>query len=157
MLLKKGKKIAKATHKNSLNWYRELRESMGFEDIAYDLIKEYHAAKKDKERQLELAQMLAYRAYLRFNFEWTTEIEADIDLSRVKEQQSILKYYSQLFLDVAAEIYGILPDESKRMKDIVVPMKKGAYQTIFCGTNAVTPVGNECATKVLEYAQKIDG
>jgi hypothetical protein len=32
---------------------------MGLEDIAYDLIKEYHAAKTDKTRQVQIAKMLA--------------------------------------------------------------------------------------------------
>jgi hypothetical protein len=152
----KTEKKTTLLHKNPLNWYLEIREGMGLEDIVYDLIKEYHAAEKNEQRQIELAKMLATRAYLRFNFEWTTEREADKELFRLKEQQSILNYYSQLLLDVAVEIYSVLPDESERMQNIVVLMKKGAYRRRMTGTNEITPIGDECATKVLEYAQKIE-
>jgi hypothetical protein len=128
---------------------------MGLEDIAYDLLKEYHAAKIDKTRQLEIAKMLAKKTYLRFSFEWTSEIESDRMGGRFEGQQQILYHYSQLFLDIAVEIYDVLPDESKRMKNIAAIMKKGAYGTLTNTTNEITPAGDECVKKVTEFVQEM--
>jgi hypothetical protein len=129
--------------------------NMGFEDIAYDLIKEYHASKIERTRKIEIAKMLAKKACLRFNFEWTSEKESDGIEGRFERQRQILRDYSQLFLDVAVEIYDILPDESERMKNIASIMKKGAYGLLTHSSNGITPVGDSCANKVIEFTQEI--
>jgi hypothetical protein len=128
---------------------------MGFEDIVYDLIKEYRASKLDKQKQIELAKSLAKKAYLRFNFEWVTEKESNRINGRFAAEKSILAHYSQLFLDIAVEIYDVLPDESERMKNIASIMKSGAYGQITHSTNDVTPIGDECADKVTEFVQEL--
>gem|GEM_PF-4354102 len=128
---------------------------MGLWDIVYDLIKEYHAAKTDKKRQLEIAKILAKKAYLRFNFEWVSERDADTIGGRFDEQKRILEQYSQMFLDLAVEIYDILPEESSRMKSVATQMKKGAYSTLTHSSNEITPTGDKCASMVMEYVKNI--
>jgi hypothetical protein len=128
---------------------------MGFEDIAYDLIKEYHAAKTDKKRRLAIAKILAKKAYLRFNFEWVSERDSDRLDGRFDGQKWILEQYSKMFLDLAVEIYDILPEESNRMKSVATWMKKGAYSILTHSSNEITPTGDNCASLVMEYVKNI--
>jgi hypothetical protein len=128
---------------------------MGLEDIAYDLIKEFRASKSDKQKQIELAESLAKKAYLRFNFEWESEKKAERKSGRFGAQAEILGHYSQMFLDIAVEIYDVLPNESERMRNIATTMKKGAYGTITNTTNEITPAGDKCAVEVMEYVVNI--
>ncbi|MDO9034879.1 MAG: hypothetical protein Q7U51_06720 [Methanoregula sp.] len=128
---------------------------MGLEDIAYDLIKEFRASKLDKQKQVELAKTLAKKAYLRFNFEWESEKETDRVEGRFDGEKQILNQYAQIFLDIAVEIYDILPDESERMRGIAAKMKRGAYGTLTNTTNEITPIGDECADDVINYVQEI--
>jgi len=128
---------------------------MGFEDIFYDIIKESRASKGDKQKQIELMKMLAKKAYLRFNFEWVSEKESERMSGRIDGERQILYNYSQLFLDIAVEIYDVLPEESERMRMIAATMKKGAYGTLTNTTNEITPTGNNCASKVKEYVNNI--
>jgi len=128
---------------------------MGLEDIAYDLIKEFRASNTNKQKQIELAKSLAKKAYLRFNLEWVTEKESKRIDRQIAAQKEILDHYSQMFLDIAVEIYDVLPDESERMKNIVIKMKRGTYAIITNTSNNTTPFGNECADKVMEYVQEL--
>jgi hypothetical protein len=128
---------------------------MGLEDIAYDLIQEFRAAKSDKQKQMEIAKSLAKKAYLRFNFEWTTEMESGGVNCRFDRQRQILHRYSQIFLDIAGEIHDILPEESLRMKNVAATMKSGAHGDLTHSSNGVTPVGDRCADKVTEFVQEI--
>lgn len=43
---------------------------MGFEDIIYDLLKEFRAAKADKKEKKDIARQLVKKVLLQFNFEW---------------------------------------------------------------------------------------
>jgi len=128
---------------------------MGLEDIAYDLIKEYRASNADKQKQKELAKALARKAYLRFNFEWVTEKESKRLQGQISGQKEILDHYSQLFLDIAVELYDVLPEESERMKRLAAKMKSGAYAILTNTTNNTTPIGNECADTVMKFVQEL--
>jgi SNF2 family DNA or RNA helicase len=129
---------------------------MGLEDIAYDLIKEFRASKADKQKQIELAKLLVKKAYLRFNFEWESEKESHRLSHRIDGERQILNHYSQLFLDIAVEIYDALPDESERMKKVATQMKRGAYGTLTNTTNEITPTGDKCASDVIGYITDIN-
>lgn len=107
---------------------------MGIEDIVYDLIKEYRASRLEKQKtnentqkQLELAKSIVKKAYLRFNFDWATEKNKDVLVDDiVYTKHELFKHYSQVFLDIAVEIYDILPEESEKLKNMAKRMKSGA-------------------------------
>jgi len=127
---------------------------MGFEDIIYDLIKEYRAARADKQKQTEIAKSLTKKAYLRFNFEWNTEKNTDIGLDtflRIKHE--LFMHYSQVFLDIAVEIYDILPEESERLKNMAKAMKAGALDR---HTRAIISIGDKIAESVMQYYQNLN-
>lgn len=132
---------------------------MGLEDIAYDLIKdlikEFRASKSDRQKQIEIATSLVKKTYLRFNFEWTTELESERTEGRFEGQRQILSQYSQLFLNLAVEINDVLPKESERMKNIATQMKRGAYGILTHSSNQITPIGNKCAAEVMNYIEDI--
>jgi len=128
---------------------------MGIEDIVYDLIKEYRASRADKQKQIEIAKLIAKKTYLRFHFEWKTERDAGRHERAITAQKAILKQYAQIFLDIAVEIYDVLPDESERMQNIASIMKSGAYAIIMQGDNTTTTIGDECSAKVTEFVQEL--
>lgn len=106
---------------------------MGVEDILYDLIKEYRKSQLEKQKtkensrkQLEIAKSIVKKTYLRFNFDWVTEKNKDAlidDIVRTKHE--LFKHYSQVFLDIAVEIFDILPEESEKLKNMARGMKSG--------------------------------
>jgi len=128
---------------------------MGVEDIVYDLIKEFRASKSDRKKQIDLAKAIAKKTYLRFYFEWDTEKGSKRKEGIYRSQQEILYHYCQVFLDIAVEIYDVLPEESERMKNIASLMKEGAYGLVTSTKNEVTPVGDNCALKVTEYVDDL--
>jgi len=107
---------------------------MGIEDILYDLTKEYRASRLEKQRteenikkQLDLAKSIVKKTYLRFNFDWVTEKNKEVPIDDiVRTKHALFKHYSQVFLDIAVEIYDILPEESEKLRDMAGGMKSGA-------------------------------
>lgn len=128
---------------------------MGFEDIVYDLIKEYRTSKFDKQKQTELAKSISKKAYLRFNFDWVTEKESQRMSQVFLTRRIILESYSQVFLDIAVEIYDILPEESDRLKKMATKMKTGAHGIRTSNSDSITPVGDKCADEVMEYVNDL--
>jgi hypothetical protein len=129
---------------------------MGLWDILYDMVKEYRAIKGDEEKKVLLAKSMARKAYLRFNLDWDTEKKSDRKSRVFAAQQEMLESYSQMYLDLAVEIIDILPEEGENLIEIATMMKKGACGEVTYSTNEVTPIGDECAEKVLGFVTKLD-
>jgi hypothetical protein len=68
----------------------------------------------------------------------------------------MLESYAQFYIDLAVEIIDIVPEHGENLIEIALLMKKGASNTHSLGSNEVTPIGDECAEKVLEYVTKMD-
>jgi len=134
---------------------------MGIEDIVYDLIKEYRKSRLEKQRtkedlqnQLELAKSIVKKTYLRFNFDWVTEKNKDViivDIVRTKHE--LFKHYSQVFLDIAVEIYDILPEESEKLKIMAKGMKSGALNRDY---RDLISIGNHSAEAALKNFHDLD-
>jgi HD-GYP domain-containing protein (c-di-GMP phosphodiesterase class II) len=135
---------------------------MGIEDIVYDLIKEYRASRLEKQktkeseqRQFELAKSIVKKAYLRFNFDWTTEKDKDMGLDEfIYIRKTMFKQYSQIFLDIAVEIYDVLPDESEKLKDMSRGLKSAAVS--FINAKEIRNIGNSWADKALKYYEELN-
>ncbi len=132
------------------NIFKCLNIIMSLWDILYDVIKEYRKAKGNEVQMKYLAISICKKAYLRFNFEWNSEIQSGRIENAIQGQKDILSQYSQLFLDIAVEIFDTLPEESDRMKEIASKMKKGAYTLVTLCSPRIIPEGDECAKEVRE-------
>ena len=127
---------------------------MGLEDIVYDLIKEFRASKADKQKQNELAKLLAKKAFLRFNFEWNTEKNTDVTIVElINVKHELFKHYSQVFLDIAVEIYNILPEESEKLKNMAKGMKSGALNRDY---RDLISIGDHLADTALKNFHDLD-
>lgn len=126
---------------------------MGFTDVFYSLIKDYHNSKVDEQKQIEILKKLERKAYLKFQFEWEAEINSNGDNGHIDKQKQILNQYSDLFLEIASEIYDNSPDKSDRMRYIATEMKKGASAILVHGPeiSETTIIGNKCANEIMDY------
>jgi HD-GYP domain-containing protein (c-di-GMP phosphodiesterase class II) len=134
---------------------------MGIEDILYDLIKEYRLSrlekqktKENEEKQIELAKSIVKKAYLRFNFEWNTEKNEEVSLDWfIRTKHDLFKYYSTIFLDIAVEIYDVLPEESEKLKNMAKGLKAGAtYRT----SKEIKDMGNFHSDAAMKYFQELN-
>jgi hypothetical protein len=129
---------------------------MGLWDIVYDIIKDYRTAQGDEVLRNNLAISICKKAYLRFNFEWTTEINSNRILNFHDAQKNILYQYSQLFLDIAVEIFDTLPEESEKLKELATMMKKGAYTNISNTSLLIITEGTVSAKEALKGVEVLN-
>lgn len=127
---------------------------MGLEDIIYDIVKEFRASKADNQKQIELAKILAKRAYLKFNFEWNTEKNEDVtERQFLITKSELFKKYYQMFLDIAVEIYDVFPEESENLRKMVAGMK--ACIT-YWNCKEIHEIGDILANTALNNFKKLD-
>ena len=60
---------------------------MGFQDIVYDLFKEFRSAKADTQKKKEIARQLVKKALLQFNFEWDSFRKSGIHSEKVGKKE----------------------------------------------------------------------
>jgi hypothetical protein len=129
---------------------------MGLWDIVYDIIKDYRTAQGNEILRKNLAISICKKAYLRFYFEWNTEIDSKRIENFHDAQKNILFQYSQLFLDIAVEIFDTLPEESDKLKELSQIMKKGAYSNISHDSPRIIPQGTLCAKEGLKRVEVLN-
>jgi hypothetical protein len=103
---------------------------------------------------LDLAKSIVKKTYLRYNFDWVTEKNKDVIIDDIiYTKHELFKHYSQVFLDIAVEIYDILPEESEKLKNMAKGMKSGALNRDY---RDLISIGNHSADTALKNFHDLD-
>lgn len=131
---------------------------MGFEDIIYDLFKEFRATKADKKRKKDVARQLVKKALLQFNFEWDSFRKSGKKGNWRSIADSMLEKYAKLFISVAVEINEAVTEEDiNELRELATELRKPVNIPHIQGIgDDYNSMGDECAKKAKELYRKFE-
>jgi hypothetical protein len=129
---------------------------MGFEDIIYDLLKEFRSSKADKKEKKDIARQLVKKVLLQFNFEWDSFRKSGKKGNWRLTADSMLEQYADLFIDVAVEVNEAVAEEDiNDLRNLATELRKIANTLDIAGIGEqYRSNGDECAKKALELYKK---
>ena len=131
---------------------------MGFEDIIYDLLKEFRAAKADKKEKKDIARQLVKKVLLQFNFEWDSFRKSGKKGNWRSIADSMLEKYTKLFISVAVEINEAVTEEDiNELRELATELRKTVNIPHIQGIgDDYKSTGDECAIKAKELSRKFE-
>ena len=129
---------------------------MGFQDIVYDLFKEFRSAKADTQKKKEIARQLVKKALLQFNFEWDSFRKSGKKGDWRLTADPMLERYADLFIEVAVEVNETVAEEDiNNLRNLATKLREIANTLHIQGIGEqYKSIGDECARKALELSKK---